>query len=122
MTDQEQDPLTPSEQRGGSNTGDHEAEEKGQWAGQAKEGVVPAELGGSDAPDEMLADDPELGSTALGKTAQSEEPATEQGIDRRAGDRADATAQGGPETPRGEEPDLKDAPAGPRQPDLDSAA
>ena len=36
-------------------------------------------------------------------------PATEEGIDREAGDRADATRDGGPELPEGAEPDLKDA-------------
>ena len=41
---------------------DHEAEirEKGPWAETAAEGIVPAELGGSDAPREMLAEDPQL--------------------------------------------------------------
>lgn len=118
---EERDPVSPSEQRGGSVPGEQEAEEKGPWAAKAQEGVVPAELGGSDAPDEMLADDPELGSEATGQTAQSEEPATESGIDQSAGDHADAVQQGGPEAPADAEPDLKDAAAGPRQSDLDSA-
>ncbi|MBV8432628.1 MAG: hypothetical protein JO244_15800 [Solirubrobacterales bacterium] len=113
--------LPPSEQRGGSPPGDREAQEKGPWAAQAREGVVPAELGGSDAPDEMLDDDPELSSAALGQTAESEEPATQSGIDETGGDHADATQQGGADTPAGAEPDLKDATAGPRQADLDSA-
>lgn len=117
----ENDPVKPSEQRGGSTPSEQEAHEKGEWAAQTREGVVPAELGGSDAPDEMLADDPELGSASLGQTAQSDEPATESGIDLEAGDHADATQQGGPETPAGDEPDLKDAATGPRQADLDSA-
>lgn len=112
---------TPSEQRGGTTPGDEEAREKGEWAASAQEGVVPAELGGSDAPDEMLADDPELGSDSLGRTAESQEPATETGIDLSAGDNADATTQGGAETPEGQEPDLRDATAGPRQVDADSA-
>ncbi|HLY48689.1 MAG TPA: hypothetical protein VKR21_05780 [Solirubrobacteraceae bacterium] len=119
--DDQQPPLNPSEQRGGSTAGEQEAEEKGAWVAQAKEGVVPAELGGSDAPEEMLADDPELKSDALGQTAASDEPATQAGIDRAAGDRADATEHGGAETPGDAEPDLKDAAAGPRQTDLDSA-
>ena|ERR1700760_3368708 len=119
--DEQQGPLSPSEQRGGSVPGEQEAEEKGPWAARAREGVVPAELGGSDAPDEALAEDPELGSAALGQTAQSGDPATERGIDKSAGDRADATEQGGAETPSDAEPDLKDAAAGPRQADLDSA-
>jgi hypothetical protein len=118
---EERDQVNPSEQRGGPVPGEQEAEEKGPWAAQAREGVVPAELGGSDAPADQLGDDPELGSSALGQTAQSDAPATETGIDESAGDRADATEQGGAETPEGAEPDLKDAAAGPRQADLDSA-
>lgn len=115
------DPISPSEQRGGSVPGEEEAEAKGSWAAQAREGVVPSELGGSDAPQEMLPEDPELRSEALGQTATSEEPATETGISPTGGDNADAIQQGGPETPDNAEPDLKDATAGPRQADLDSA-
>jgi len=44
----------PSEQRGGTTPDEAEAGRKGEWAGQAGEGVVPADLGGSDAPREML--------------------------------------------------------------------
>src|SRR5437763_6512735 len=105
----------PSEQRGGSTPGDEEAREKGEWAASAQEGVVPASLGGSDAPEDMLPEDPELSSAALGRTATSDEPATESGIDRAAGDRADAVTDGGADVPEGVEPDLKDATAGPRQ-------
>jgi len=50
-------------------------------AATASEGIVPAELGGSDAPREMLGEDPELGSAVLGVTTGSDEPATEEGID-----------------------------------------
>jgi hypothetical protein len=107
----------PSEQRGGTTPGDAEISEKGEWAETAAEGIVPAELGGSDAPREMLADDPELGSEALGETTGSDTPATETGIDPGAGDEADATTDGGPSVPDGEEPDLKDAGAPPRQVD-----
>jgi hypothetical protein len=107
----------PSEQRGGTTPGDAEISEKGPWAETAAEGIVPAELGGSDAPREMLADDPELGSEALGETTGSDAPATETGIDPGAGDEADATTDGGPSVPDGEEPDLKDAGAPPRQVD-----
>jgi hypothetical protein len=99
----------PSEQRGGSTPDEEEAREKGDWAAKADEGVVPAELGGSDAPREMLDDDPELGSEALGRTTGSDEPATEEGIDESAGDEADATTDGGPKPPDDAEPDLKDA-------------
>jgi hypothetical protein len=120
-SDDEQRDINPSEQRGGSVPGDQEAEAKGPWAAQAQEGVVPAELGGSDAPEEMLDEDPELRSAALGQTAQSDQPATETGIDEAAGDRADATEHGGANAAPDGEPDLKDAAAGPRQADLDSA-
>lgn len=120
-SDEREHPTSPSEQRGGSIPGEQEAQEKGPWAARAREGVVPPELGGSDAPAEMLADDPELGSEALGQTARSDEPATRSGIDESAGDHADATTHGGVDTPADVEPDLKDAAAGPRQTDLDSA-
>ena len=110
----------PSEQRGGTTPDDAELGEKGPWAETAAEGIVPAELGGSDAPSEMLAEDPELGSAALGETTGSDDPATESGIDPSAGDEADATSDGGPEAPEeGAEPDLKDAGAAPRQVDTD---
>jgi hypothetical protein len=107
----------PSEQRGGTTPDGGEIREKGEWAETAAEGIVPAELGGSDAPREMLAEDPELGSEALGETTGSEEPATDTGIDRAGGDEADATTDAGPDLPEGEEPDLKDAGAPPRQVD-----
>jgi hypothetical protein len=111
----------PSEQRGGTTPDEAELSEKGPWAETAAEGIVPAELGGSDAPREALAEDPQLGSEALGETTGSDEPATEEGIDPSAGDAADATADGGPEPPEGAEPDLKDAAGAPREVDLDSA-
>jgi hypothetical protein len=120
--DDQHDSLKPSEQRGGSTPGEQEAREKGEWAAQADEGIVPAELGGSDAPDDMLGDDPELGSDVLGATTGSNDPATETGVDLSAGDRADATEDGGAKAPTGGEPDLKDAASGPRQADRDSAA
>src|ERR1039457_7212903 len=105
------DAVKPSEQRGGSTPDETEAHEKGMWASTASEGIVPAELGGSDAPREMLGEDPELGSSVLGITTGSDEPATEDGIDPTGGDNADATADGGPDLPPGAEPDLKDAAA-----------
>jgi hypothetical protein len=118
----DRDDVKPSEQRGGATPGAGEAREKGEWAAQADEGLVPAELGGSDAPREMLDEDPELGSPVLGETTGSEEPATEDGVDLAAGDNADATAQGGPQTPEGVEPDQRDAVAGrPREVDRKSA-
>jgi len=119
--DDQRSSVDPSEQRGGTTPGAEEAAEKGPRAAKAAEGVVPAELGGSDAPREMLDDDPELGSSVLGATTGSDEPATEDGVDLRAGDQADATTDGGPEVPPGAEPDLKDAASGARQVDRESA-
>ncbi|MGZ8649772.1 MAG: hypothetical protein ACXW08_14275 [Solirubrobacteraceae bacterium] len=107
-SDDEKGPQKPSEQRGGTTPDAKEAAEKGEWAGTSGEGIVPAELGGSDAPREMLAEDPELGSEVLGRTTGSDEPATESGIDLSAGDNADAVTDAGPELPEGVEPDLKD--------------
>jgi hypothetical protein len=111
----------PSEQRGGTTPDGAEISEKGQWAETAAEGIVPAELGGSDAPRELLAEDRELGSEALGETTGSESAATDAGVDPAGGDEADATSDARPAPPEGEEPDLKDATAGPRQADTDSA-
>ena len=121
MSDEQQEPLDPTEQRGGAPPGEQEAQEKGPWAAKAQEGVVPPELGGSDAAQDMLPDDPPLGSDATGQTAQSQAPATESGIDSSGGDRADATTQGGPDISPEGEPDLRDAAGGPRQADVDSA-
>ncbi len=103
--------VKPSEQRGGTTPDDAEIREKGPWAATAAEGLVPAELGGSDADRAVLADDPQLGSDVLGETTGSDEPATEDGIDPAGGDRADATTDGGPAVTGQGEPDLKDAPA-----------
>ena len=96
----------PSEQRGGTTPDAAEIQEKGPWAETAAEGIVPAELGGSDAPRELLADDPQLGSEALGETTGS--PVSD--VDPAGGDRADATTDGAPDVPPRVEPDLKDAP------------
>jgi hypothetical protein len=115
------DPVKPSEQRGGTTPGAGESREKGSWAATSAEGVVPAELGGSDAPPEVLPEDPELGSSVLGATTGSPEPATDAGVDLRAGDNADATSDGGPKPSPDAEPDLRDAAAGPRQADRESA-
>ena len=120
-SEDEQDRVKPTEQRGGTTPDATEAREKGQWAETASEGVVPAELGGSDAPREMLPDDPELGSSVLGATTGSDEPTTESGVDLDAGDHADATSDGGPDLPEGAEPDLKDAANAPPQADVKSA-
>lgn len=110
-TPDDQAQVKPSEQRGGTTPDAAETREKGPWAGMSGEGVVPAELGGSDAPRDMLDEDPELGSAVLGETTGSDEPATDDGIDLAAGDDADATSDGGPDLPEGVEPDLKDAAA-----------
>ena len=111
----------PSEQRGGTTPGGAEAREKGAWAATAQDGIVPADLGGSDAPREMLDEDPQLGSDALGRTTGSDEPATDGGIDASAGDRADATTDGGPRLPDNEEPDTKDVAAAAVQREKDDA-
>jgi hypothetical protein len=111
----------PTEQRGGTTPGEQEAREKGPWAAKAADGVVPAELGGSDAPPELQGDDPELGSSVLGATTGSDAPATDEGVDPSGGEHADATTDGGAQPDQGGEPDLKDAGAGPRQADVKSA-
>jgi hypothetical protein len=99
----------PSEQRGGTVPGEREAREKGPWGGTAGEGIVPAELGGSDAPLEILSEeDAGYSDAALGRTTGSNEPATDGAIDPAAGDAADATTQGGPDLPEGGEVDTKD--------------
>jgi hypothetical protein len=98
----------PSEQRGGTVPGEHEAREKGPWGGTAGEGIVPAELGGSDAPPEMLEDAPGMDDAALGRTTGSNEPATDGGIAPSAGDNADATTHGGPDVPESGDVDTKD--------------
>lgn len=118
-SDKDKGPQKPSEQRGGTTPDENEAREKGEWGGMAGEGVVPADVGGSDAPQEMLAEDPELGSSVLGRTTGSDEPATEEGIDPSAGDSADATTDGGTDLPEEGEPDLKDIGAASRQKDAD---
>jgi hypothetical protein len=129
--DRSEHDVKPSEQRGGTTPGEREAEAKGPWAAQAAEGIVPAELGGSDAPREMLAEDPELGSSVLGRTTGSDTPATDGGVGHDGGANADAVQDGAapgsvlagddPEPPRDHEPDLRDAALGPRQSDLKSA-
>jgi hypothetical protein len=111
----------PSEARGGTTPDAAETREKGPWSDVAAEGIVPAELGGSDAPRDMLAEDPQLGSVVLGETTGSDEPATESGIDPGAGDQADATSDGGPDLPPGAEPDLRDAGATSRRSDVEPA-
>lgn len=132
-TDDEQskDTVKPSEQRGGRPPGKAELDAKGSWAATAADGLIPPELGGSDAPPEMLDEDPQLGSSVLGETTGSEEPATEDGVNPDGGANADATSDGAapgavlsgddPELIRDHEPDLRDAAVGPRQSDLKSS-
>jgi hypothetical protein len=120
-SDREKGPQKPSEQRGGTTPDEAEAREKGEWAGTSGEGIVPAEEGGSDAPREMLEEDPELESSVLGRTTASDEPATESGIDPSGGDQADAVTDGGPDVPEGAEPDTKDIGLAPRRSDIESA-
>jgi hypothetical protein len=120
-SDREKGPQKPSEQRGGTTPDEAEAREKGEWAGTSGEGIVPAEEGGSDAPREMLEEDPELESSVLGRTTGSDEPATDSGIDPSAGDQADAVTDGGPDLPEGAEPDTKDIGLAPRHSDSESA-
>jgi hypothetical protein len=91
--------------------------EKGEWAQIADEGIVPADLAGAEADDEVLPDDPELGSAVTGETTGDDAPATAEGIDLEAGDKADAVAQGGPAVPEDAEPDLKDIAAAQRERD-----
>jgi hypothetical protein len=106
--DSKQDSEKPSEQRGGTTPGEAETREKGPWAGTSGDGIIPADLGGSDAPAEMLEDAPGMKDDALGRTTGSGEPATDGGIDPTAGDGADATADGGPELPEAGDVDTKD--------------
>jgi hypothetical protein len=81
-------------------------ERKGEWAEVADEGIAPVE------------DD---SHPVTGRTAASDAPVNEEGIDREAGDRADAVVDGGPEPPAGAEPDLKDVAAAAREAEKDAA-
>jgi hypothetical protein len=119
-SDRDRDAQKPSEQRGGTTPDEAEAREKGEWAETADEGIVPADDGGSDAPREMLADDPQLGSSVLGETTGSDEPATDAGVDPGGGEQADAVTDAGPELPEDAEPDLKDAAGAASKRDLES--
>ena len=119
MTDDSNTPAD-GERQGGKPLGDAEARQKGSWAERAEEGLVPADLRGSDSDPEPELRDGELGAPVLGRTTGSDEPATESGIDLNAGDNADATTDGGPDPVPGVEPDLRDAAAGPRQTDVGS--
>jgi hypothetical protein len=108
-TDPEQSTPAPTEMKGGTPPDSDEVERKGEWAGTAEQGIVPPELGGAGASEEMLPPDPELQGSVVGQTTGSEEPATEEGIDLSAGDDADATAVERPDPPGAEnvEPELR---------------
>ena len=95
----------PSQQRGRTTPGEVEVREKGRGRKSPPKASSPPRLGGSDAPREILAEDPQLGSPVLGETTGSDEPATAGGIDPSAGDEADAMIDAGPELPEGVEPD-----------------
>jgi hypothetical protein len=82
-------------------------EDKGEWAETAEEGIVPDELSSGDE------------SGPVGRRAESDEPATEEGVDLDAGDRADAVTDGGAEPPADAEPDLKDVSAAAREREKD---
>ncbi|MGG7377372.1 hypothetical protein ACQ7B2_00755, partial [Escherichia coli] len=76
-----------------------DTKDKGSWAETADEGIVPDP--------EAVPEDPELGTAVTGRTTGTDEPTTEEGIDRSAGDHADAVTDGGQNPPPGAEPDLK---------------
>lgn len=117
-TEHEPSVVPPTERSGGSNPDEAEAREKGGWGGEVADGIVPAELGGSDAPAEMQGEDPELGSAVIGRSTGSDEPATPGGVPTDAGDNADATSDGGPDLPPAEEePAQSAAPAASRAAD-----
>ena len=56
-------------------------------------------------------EDPDLGSSVLGETTGSDEPATEAGVDRAGGDDADAVSDGGPNAPETPSPTFATPPA-----------
>ena len=124
MSDEDADQVKPSEQRGGTTPDDDEARGERALGGQGRGGNrACGALGGSDAPEELLGDDPAMSKSVLGETTGSDEPATETGVDLQAGENADATTDAGaPGSTDAGEPDLKDAAAGPRQVDADSSA
>ena len=123
MNDDEQDRTAPSEQRGGSTPDDARRRARGPWQATAQDGLVPAELGGSDAPPEDARRRSRSSAAGCsGATTGSDEPATETGVDLTAGDSADAVTDGGPDPTEAAEPDLKDVAAAAREAGKDSAA
>jgi hypothetical protein len=88
--------ITPTEGRGGAIPSGSEFDEKGEAAHVATDGIVPAGLGGSDAPADLQAEDPQLSSSVLGGGYASDPNVTATGgVDLSAGDNADATSNGG---------------------------
>jgi hypothetical protein len=103
--------IAPTEGKGGAVPSGEEYDAKGDAAVVAREGIVPAELGGSDASGDLLPEDPELKTDVTGGFASDPDvTATDGGVDLSGGDNADATSIGGPSHLDGPEPDLKDAP------------
>jgi hypothetical protein len=111
--------IAPSEGQGGAVPSGSEFADKGEAAAVAAGGLVPAELGGTDAPDDLKGTDPELGSAVLaGGFASDPDVTATGGVDLTLGDNADATSNGGasrvPETP--------DASAVQTRPDADAVS
>jgi hypothetical protein len=113
-------PIAPTEGRGGAVPTGSEFDEKGDAAEVAADGIVPAGLGGSDAPDAFHQEPtPEMGTEVLGGYASDPDvTATDGGVDLSAGDNADATANGGAPLVEG----TPDASAVQTRPDPDAAS
>jgi hypothetical protein len=101
-TDPQNSIVPPSQTAGGNASDADEVARKGDLAERAAEGISPAEQAESDAPRGKPAPDPELGSSVLGQTTGSDEPATASGVDSSAGDDTDATTSDGADLPDGE--------------------
>lgn len=112
--------IAPTEGRGGAVPTGSEYGEKGDAADVATDGIVPAGLGGSDAPADLhQAPTPEMGTEVLGGYASDPDvTATDGGVDLSAGDNADATTNGGPDRVEG----TPDASAVQTQPDAEAAS
>lgn len=89
--------IAPTEGRGGAVPEGSEYQDKGGAAQVAHDGIVPAELGGADAPEDLQPPEPELQNDVTGGFASDPNvTATEGGVDLTLGDNADATSMGGP--------------------------
>ncbi|HEY5195914.1 MAG TPA: hypothetical protein VIJ51_02680 [Solirubrobacteraceae bacterium] len=113
-------PIAPTEGRGGAAPTGSEFHEKGDAADVAADGIVPAGLGGADAPGDLQQEaTPEMGTEVLGGYATDPDvTATDGGVDLSAGDNADATSNGGAALVEG----TPDASAVQTQPDPDDAS